>query len=261
MAVVATLKASGSADLATSPVAASEALGAISFTAGSLIVVQLMAIMGSSAAGALTCAAPSHTFATQASAYQGVSDKASGESFTAVAVGGSTTITIGTGASSTYGMFYAVYEVTGFDTGDPIDAVIGLADNTTDGAKTITLSGAPAASSVVLAGCVVDTDAGLNDIDGGTGWTEDAQVDSSASFFGGAQFQQRTGSTSASVLWNDIRAGASVAVFSFAGVAIEVAAGAGDAEEVNPVDNVGITDAADVVVPPPRVRLAITRVI
>ena len=103
------------------------------------------------------------------------------------------------------------------------------------------LDAAPATSSIVISAITADTNAGANTVDPGSGWTEDADIDSTASFFGFIESQRRTGSTSTSVPWADIRAASSVALFSTAAVAVEVKEPAGAATNVT---QIGVTTGA-----------------
>lgn len=226
MALAYTLKASGELNLTGAAHATSASPSAITFAADSLVVVVVGGTKSSTSTSALAVTASGLTFTNQKSAQQAGTDKADIAVFTAPdASGGSRTLTIADGAVTHYGLFYAVYEVTGHNIAAPIGVTATQADNLTDGAKTMALLGAPAASSVVIAGVYIDTSAGLNQVDPGAGWTEDAEVDSSGGTnFGVLEVESRTGSTSTSVDWADIRAAASVAAFSTAGVAIEILA-------------------------------------
>lgn len=223
MSLTVTLKASGELNLSTTASAKSGDLSPITFAAGCHVVVLLTSTKASSAASALTCTSSGLTFTKQLNPHQLSVDKADAALLTAPhSAGGSTTINISSGGLSCYGLMYAVYEVTGHDPATPFGATASVADNTTDGAKTITLSGAPKTTSTVIAGIYGDANAGTNSVDVGSGWTEDGEVDSSASNFGVMQFQRRASSTSTSVDWADVAPAGAPAVFSVAAVAIEI---------------------------------------
>lgn len=227
MAITATLKTSGEFGLSTSAATKSTALGAITFAAGSLVVVVLGEVKSSATATQLACTEAGLTFTNRASASQLVANKADAAILTAPdAAGGSRTITITSGTRTCFGLFYAVYEITG-QHASPIGGNATQADNLTDGAKTMTLSVAPATDSLVMAGVCADTSAGLNTVDPGATFTESVEVDSAgATNFGVMEVETRTGSTSTTADWTDVRAGASVAVASTAGVALEIIAAA-----------------------------------
>jgi hypothetical protein len=255
---VATLKASGVIDETTAgTTAATEVLGAITFAASSHVVVVLGHIKDSGAQthNIFRAAASGLTFTEETGASQAVGDTAAIRILSAPhSAGGSTTITIDSNGQNVYGIFYAIYEVTGHDTADPIGAIAAAAQSATlDGSYSITLNAAPAASSIVLAAITIDTDPGTNTVDPGTGWTEDVDIDSSASFFGVMETQRRTGSTSTTVTWNDIRAGASPTPYSTAAAAVEIKAAAGGAVALSPIT---VTVSLGTVVPTPTVALS-----
>jgi hypothetical protein len=251
VAITLTLKVSGSADLNTSGTAANEVLGAQTFAAGSLVVVVLGSIaFTSSSAGWLSCSATGLTFTAQASAYQTGESKTHLRIFTAPdSAGGSRAITITSGAQGCFGIFYAIYELTGHDTGSPFGATAtSAADTPTDGAHNLTLSGAPASASIVLAAVCADTDPSSTGVTVGTGWSQDANLTSGSTFYGKMQTQRRTGSTSTGVTWDDIRPD-TVTIYSQASAALELkqAAGGGGEERFGPrlvVPNPAVTQAA-----------------
>ncbi len=119
-----------------------------------------------------------------------------------VSTGVSMTVTGGlsTGTVNTIDTF--VFAYTGYDVASPIGATAS-ANNVADGAnRTITLSGAPATDSDVIA-AVINNYTGANAITHGTGWTEHYELT------GGnitSQTQTRTGSADTSVLWDNLPA-------------------------------------------------------
>jgi hypothetical protein len=122
--------------------------------------------------------------------------------------------------------FYApsVVAYTGYDTSTPVGATGSASDATLYGGASpvtgsITLSGAPAAASEVFAVAAISRDtAGTSP---GSGWTEVHDVNQGT--YGGMQSQVRTGSTSTSVAWADLRAGGGN-YFKYVGAAIEIKA-------------------------------------
>lgn len=229
MALAVTLRASGELGLNTGGAAVSQAIAAVDFAAGSLVMVVLGATTDDPAPGApyLTCSASGLTFTREVDGFVASTFRAVAAVLTAPHTsGGSTTLTLSTSAQATFGIFYSVYEVTGHDTTTPIGATAGNADETQDGQRTLTLDAAPADTSIVIAGITADTNSGTNQVTPGTGWTEDVEVDSSGSNFGFWQTQRRTGSTSTNVVWDDVRPPGSTVVFSTGAVAVEVVEGA-----------------------------------
>lgn len=99
----------------------------------------------------------------------------------------------------------------------------------------ITLSGAPASSSVVVACANVGLGGGTSTVTPASGWTEveDTTRDSWYNF----QIQTRTGSTSTSVDWDDLATGASPIGAALMAFEITHAAGGGGAT-VAPIINV-----------------------
>ena len=217
------LKASGSVGLNTGGAAVNNDLPSITFTAGRRIVVFAQGTFTSdSASGVMTCTAPSHTFATIVTAYQSSANKAGGEVLSAIAAGGPTVLHLSSSGFGTYGAFYSVYECSEFDEYTPFGARAALADDSGDGAKTITLDAAPLDTSIVLAGAMMDTDPGTQTVTKGTDWTQDALVGSTAPDFGKAHYQRRAGSTSTSVTWDDLKPSGAAFTASFVGLAVEV---------------------------------------
>jgi hypothetical protein len=84
---------------------------------------------------------------------------------------------------------------------------------------------------LVLAAVYIDTDANPGGITVGTGWTEDTEQLGTGGNWGKFQAQRRTGSTSTSVTWDDVKPD-TVALYAHASAAVEIiAAGGAPAEE------------------------------
>jgi len=99
-----------------------------------------------------------------------------------------------------------------------------------DGSDSLTLSASPASDSEVIAGLgqilVAST---AHSVTHGTGWTETYESATPTSF-SHSQGQTRTGSTSTTVLWDDVAADVNtVSVCIGAALEIKAAAGAGGA--------------------------------
>lgn len=127
--------------------------------------------------------------------------------FTApVTTGASMTLTAGTGGLNVHRYRVVCVEYTGYDTGSPVGATAVGSDADGDGAASITLSGAPAATSEVFAGALTAFNgSSAFAIDAGTGWTEQDDVAETA--WAAFQTQYRTGSTSTTVAWDDMSSG------------------------------------------------------
>jgi hypothetical protein len=122
--------------------------------------------------------------------------------FTApVTTGVSMTVTGSLGGGRTlYTLDMQVFSLAGYDAGSPVGATASdgaLAGGA--GTKTITLNGTPAASSIIIAGAIVNCTAASAGLTHGTGWTEQSD-------FGGGNIQSQsqsiTGHTSTSVIWD-----------------------------------------------------------
>lgn len=145
-------------------------------------------------------------------------------------------------ASSSDAVRVAVQAVshTGYDTGSPIGAIASDATLGTSGTGAMTLSGAPASSSIVHAMRGVTQD-GTTDItataDTSDGFSEvyDNPTVSGSEGYTCMQSQERTGSTSTGVAWDEINVEA-VAVFGEAlGLAIEIKMAAAPAGDLPPL--------------------------
>jgi len=122
---------------------------------------------------------------------------------------GSFTVTWNANQSTDVGArAYAIYKITGHDTGTPFGGKIADPTNSGNGAITVTLDAAPASADITLAISFADED----DAGGGygavfdTGWTEDYDGSSLAARCAW-NVGQRTGSTSTSVAWTDVNTG------------------------------------------------------
>lgn len=144
--------------------------------------------------------------------------------FTApVGTGASMALTIGTGGRAIGEYSVTVVAYTGYNTGAPTGATAtGTQGSGFTGPPTpfsITLSAAPASTSEVFAVAGMDkTVAGASPGTTGT-WTEVDDVENTD--WGGLESQARTGSTSTTVDWADLRSGGG-ALFNVAAVAIEI---------------------------------------
>ena len=151
-----------------------------------------------------------------------------------------TTITNLLAQTSTKGLQvdYALAKVTGFNASTPIGATAGVADDSADGPKDITLSATPAASSRIFAVAFVNSEheATGKGIDHGAsaGWSEAFQFGPAGTGgdpnggdwpWGTFEGQTKTGHTSTTVHWDDLKtAGQSHGTYNFAGCAIEIKA-------------------------------------
>ena len=140
----------------------------------------------------------------------------------------SMTVTVDCGANNIYEYLVDAIDSTGYDTSSPIGATAtggGSGSNGlgTDGAASITLSAAPASSSLVIGALGGDTSS-TGGVTYGTGWTELYDVRGPGEAF--LQVQERTGSTSTTVGWNDICT--SGTAWKSLGLAFEVKAAASE---------------------------------
>lgn len=143
-----------------------------------------------------------------------------------VTTGAAMTVTFDCGSYAIYSAGWFVYEITGHDTTTPTGGTAKYADDTTDGAVSITLDAAPASGDYTLASLWVDSyDADASRVTPGTGFTETGEVGGTDAI-GYGQAQYRTSSTSTGVGWDDIRA-QSATTYSSAGQAIVIKAAAG----------------------------------
>jgi hypothetical protein len=142
-----------------------------------------------------------------------------------VAAGASMTLTIGTGgrAIGEYCVTAAAY--IGYDAGTPTGATAsGIQNGGFGGPPTpasITLNAAPASTSVVFG--VVGMDKTTAGVTPGATFAEIDELLNTS--WGGLESESRTGSTSTTVDWQDLRSGGGP-IFNYAAVAIEIRAGA-----------------------------------
>ena len=126
--------------------------------------------------------------------------------WTAVGDGNSWTVAADAGAFSVHDYRVDVYEYRSDNGGTVgIGATAVGSDADGDGAASITLSGTPAATSIILAACQSAVGSGAPTIDVGSGWTE--LMDAAVSGWGVWQMQYRTSYTGTSVDWADIIVG------------------------------------------------------
>lgn len=121
---------------------------------------------------------------------------------------GSMTLTFDAGAFNVTNFLYAIDAVTGEDTTTPTGATAIGTDADGEGAASITLDAAPAATSVVLAMAMIAHDNTIGSIDAGGDFTEETPEVTRAGWLN-TQLQRRTGSTSTTVAWTDLNNGGS----------------------------------------------------
>lgn len=157
-----------------------------------------------------------------------------------VTTGTSMTITLDCGTRDIAEYSISVVAYTGYNTTTPTGAtatgsqVGGFSGPPTP--ASITLSPAPAATSEVFA--VVGMDKNTADCTPGSTFTEIHDVENTN--WGGLESEARTGSTSTTVDWTDMRPNGG-AIFNYAAVAVEIKAFTGN---VTTSDTVTVTDAA-----------------
>ncbi|HKQ24104.1 MAG TPA: hypothetical protein VJT81_06645 [Burkholderiales bacterium] len=152
-----------------------------------------------------------------------------------VTTGASMQLTIDCGAYTIYTYRVVVLAVTAYDTGTPTGATASAATGVTNGAETLTLSGAPALDSVVIAALATESVGSANSVLHGTGWTELYDV-GAGSDFGSLQVQTRTASTSTGVGWDDVSTDAG-GLWQNIRAALEIRAGAGPAVDTGKIFN------------------------
>jgi hypothetical protein len=140
-----------------------------------------------------------------------------------VGTGASMTLTVGASGRNITAYCVTVHAYTGYDTSTPTGATGHTQQN---GGFTgppdpvsLTLSGAPASTSEVIA--ALGTDKAVVGATEGVGWTEVYDNMQNTSDDVGMQVQVRSGSTSTSVTWQDARSGGG-ALFNLAAVALEI---------------------------------------
>ncbi len=129
----------------------------------------------------------------------------------------------GTSGSDPARINLQVVDFTGYDTAAPV-GVTASGSNLGDGAATITLSAAPATSSVVVA---TRGTADMNSTNSlatpGTGWTEIFDQ-ATSNGYGDMETMVRTGSNSTGVTWNDMANPAGAALWESSAFALEIKA-------------------------------------
>jgi hypothetical protein len=144
----------------------------------------------------------------------------------AVVTGASGTLTVSFAGRTMSMAGVSVSAWTGYDTGTPLGVNGSNSQSggfTTPNPASITLSGAPAATSQVWG--IVAADKNTADITPGTsaGWTEITDLFNPSAINAGFESEFRGGSTSPTVLWDDIRPGGG-ALFNWVAAAVEVRA-------------------------------------
>lgn len=147
-----------------------------------------------------------------------------------VVTGSSMTVTIDSGANDIYVYQVHPYAYTGYNTGTPTGATATGSLTGITGSVSMTLSGAPASTSEVVALMALSPGNGTTDATPGTGWTE--IYESITDWDHGSQSQIRTGSTSTDVSWNAVN-GASPSPSSVQ-VAVEILEAAAGGQEAVP---------------------------
>jgi hypothetical protein len=223
----ATLKTSGylNPTTATGGASCDGNLPAISVTAGNLLVVFLGSNKNTgTTTNWMSCSSAGYTFTQRVEGSQAGDFTAAAAVWTAPIPSTNASLVVAVADSiNTYGLMYAVYEVSGHDAGTPTGGTASTAGYTVDGVLTLTLSVAPASDDITLGFVFLDADnATTKSIDVGSGFTEDFDY-TDAAWYSLAQAQQRTGSTSTSVPWADIKpAGYSGSTYSSAAVAVVI---------------------------------------
>lgn len=137
-----------------------------------------------------------------------------------VSTGASMTITVdGTSSNDSVQRFFvSALDLTGYDTGSPIGATGTYIDASghSSAAVTLTLSGAPASTSYVLAMLTWDNGGAVTGVAAGSGWTEEYNHGPLNTYADG-HVESRTGSTSDAVAW-----ASHTSAFYNVGAAIEI---------------------------------------
>lgn len=138
-----------------------------------------------------------------------------------VTTGSSMTVNVDSAANNIYKYMVHIYAYTGYNTGTPTGATATGTQAASNGNFSITLSGAPAATSEVVAVLGLNPGNGTIDVTPGTGWTEIYQT--IVNWDNGSQSQIRNGSTSTAVAWGAINGAGADTVQA----ALEIIEGAG----------------------------------
>ena len=140
----------------------------------------------------------------------------------ATTTGASMTVSLDCGTFGAENYRISVESLTG-ENASPVGATAVGNDPDGAGAATITLSGTPAATSIIFAMAQAARDIGAGgSITQGAGWTEESDVPRADWWC--FQTQYITGSTSTSVAWADLAAGASVAPLGAQMIGFEIIA-------------------------------------
>ena len=116
-----------------------------------------------------------------------------------VATGASMTVTAGTAGDAGGEAVMHIAYYTGYDVGSPVGATVGNIQDASASTFTVTLSGAPSASSEIFAGTGVDTGGGAQSLQATSGWTSVFRQDDTANI--DSVTQAITGVTSTSVVF------------------------------------------------------------
>lgn len=230
MAISATLKTSGHLNPSTSGGHSADGnLPSVSVTAGNLLVVILACTMDAGGNGnPLGMSASGYTFTEITRTTQTTQYTSTIKAMRATIPSTGSVVVAVTDAVATYGIAYWVFEVSGHDTSTPIGGIIAVNDATVDGLKNITLNAAPASGDYTFGACFCDSDAATSNshIDVGSGFTEASEV-ATVGQYGVGQAETRTGSTSTTVGWADLKPTSAPTLYSFAGLGFVVKAAAG----------------------------------
>jgi hypothetical protein len=175
--------------------------------------------------------------------------------FTApVTTGASMTLAVAQGTSSFNVWAVSAFAYTGYDTSSPVGAIATGSDSqpvAVDGAYSITLNAAPAASSEVAAGLGMDKE--VIGTTPGSAFTELHDLQSGAS--AGLETEVRTGSTSTTVDWIDTNTGSGSTIFAIAAAALEIKKAAGGTPSVD-LSPLTFNVSQGTVLPTPSVALS-----
>jgi hypothetical protein len=163
--------------------------------------------------------------------------------WTAVSNGTPFTVTVSKTGAQFGRLRISPYSESSFDTGSPIGAILQTPSGVSDGSYAPSLSAAPASTSYVVAALTGTANGGSINVDVGTGWTE--LFDAPQAEWNSNQAQVRTGSTSATVTWNDVANGGSGYYKNpvVAGIEIKAASAGGTVNTVTAEDVTTVVDA------------------
>jgi len=136
-----------------------------------------------------------------------------------VTTGVSMTVSIDCGTTDVYCYRVEVYDFTNYDTVTPVQGAVVGSDADGDGAHSLTLGATPATDSILMAHVATGYGSGTGSVTPNANWTELFDTDIVSWLV--CQSQNRTGTTSTSVDWDDVLAtGASP--FGSSSVALEI---------------------------------------